>query len=446
MGWAFVGCSGSKELQNPAPAWVQGLPMEPSHYIGIASAPKASFPGRAMEVAKERALGDLARTIAVKVATTTSLNTLQMDERVSSSFRENSTSTSGADLEGYELAGTWESETEAWAFYRLNRARWAAIVAERKAAATDVAMGFYLSAREAVAAGDVLTAVDRYLRGMEALQPYWGELNTGQLPDGSTLTVDRACLDGITELVAGLRLEAGSDEVELGFQQQFRGTLTVQAFSNHLAVAQLPLHYRYDRGTLPRTGTQPTNSDGILEIPLQGFESGIDRSEVIVTMKLAEALSDGHLTGAASLLEGLALPELRVPVRLLSPAVYVEARERMFGSPMSANRLGVADALTEALHAQGWVVTDIESEADLLLDIESDTEKAGSGNGFHTAYLNARVKVIDARNGNLILQKNLDRIKGVQLDWDAAGNAAYDKAGREIKGRFLSDLVESLYR
>jgi hypothetical protein len=211
-------------------------------------------------------------------------------------------------------------------------------------------------------------------------------------------------------------------------------------------VAQLPLHFRYDRGTLPRTGTQPTNNDGILEIPLHGFESGIDRSEVVVTMKLAEALSDGHLTGAASLLEGLALPELRVPIRLLSPAVYVEARERMFGSPMSANRLGVADALTEALHAQGWVVTDLESEADLLLDIESDTEKAGSGNGFHTAYLNARVKVIDARNGNLILQKNLDRIKGVQLDWEAAGNAAYDKAGREIKGRFLSDLVESLYR
>lgn len=442
-----AGCGGARNLQATAPEWVTNLPVDPGSYLGIASAPKASYPGRAMEVAKERALGDLARTISVKVASTSSLNTLQQDDLIRSSFREQSQSTSDADLEGYELVGTFESDTECWAYYRLSRARWAQIVAARKAAATEVALGFYDSAREAVRQGDPITAIDRYLRGMEALRPFWGELNEGTTAAGERIVVDRACLDGITSLIAGLRLEPAAESVELTFGGGFGADLAIQAFSNDRAVANLPLSYRYNRGTLPRTGTMTTNPDGLITIPLRGFEPQLNSSNVRVDIRLADALSDGHLEGAAAMLEGLALPSVDIPIRITKPSVCIESRESMYGSPLGANRLGVADAVAEALHQQGMQLTESCTDADLLLEIESDTERNGAApGGFHTAYLNARVRVVNNRTGDLILQKNLDRVKGVQLDWDAAGIAAYDKAAREIKGRFINDLVESLYR
>jgi len=442
-----AGCGGARNLQATAPEWVTSLPIDPGSYLGIASAPKASYPGRAMEVAKERALGDLARTISVKVASTTSLNTLQQDDLIRSSFREQSQSSSDADLEGYELVGTFESETECWAYYRLSRARWAQIVAARKAATTEVALGFYDSAREAVSQGDPMTAIDRYLRGMEALRPFWGELNEGTTSSGERIVVDRACLDGITTLIAGLRLEPAAESLELKFGSGFQADLAIQAFSNDRAVPNLPLSYRYNRGTLPRTGTLTTNPDGLISIPLQGFEPQLTSSNLRVDIRLADALSDGHLEGAAAMLEGLALPAVDIPIRITKPSVCIESRESMYGSPLGENRLGVADAVAEAIHQQGMQLTESCNEADLLLEIESDTERNGAApGGFHTAYLNARVRVINNRTGDLVLQKNLDRVKGVQLDWESAGIAAYDKAGREIKGRFVNDLVESLFR
>ena len=148
------------------------------------------------------------------------------------------------------------------------------------------------------------------------------------------------------------------------------------------------------------------------------------------------------------MLEGLSLPALDILISLMKPVVCIQSSEFIYNQPMNGNRLGITDALAEALHQQGFQVTESCRDAGLVLEIESDTERHGSAaaGGFHTAYLNARVRVIHGESGNLILQKNLDRVKGVQLDWDAAAIAAYDKAAREIKGRFVTDLVESLYR
>lgn len=446
--FGLCGCKSGQNIQASAPEWTQNLPMDPGYYVGIASAPESSYPGRALEVAKERALGDLARTISVKVESSSALNTLQQDDRIRSSFREQSQSTSNADLEGYELMGTWESDASSWAYYRLSRVKWAQIVAARKAAAIEIAIGFYESALQAVQEGDVLTGIDRYLRGMEALRAYWGELNEGGTSSGERIVVDRACLDGITEILASLRIEPSKNSLELSFANRFQEELTVQIFSHHLAVANLPISYRYHRGTLPRTGTLTTNPDGLVAIPVQGFEPQLSHSSIEIRLRLAETLSEGHLEGAAMMLEGLSLPALDIPISLMKPVVCIQSREFIYNQPMNGNRLGITDALAEALHQQGFQVTESCRDAGLVLEIESDTERHGSAaaGGFHTAYLNARVRVIHGESGNLILQKNLDRVKGVQLDWDAAAIAAYDKAAREIKGRFVTDLVESLYR
>jgi len=43
------------------------------------------------------------------------------------------------------------------------------------------------------------------------------------------------------------------------------------------------------------------------------------------------------------------------------------------------------------------------------------------------------------------MQKNLERIKGVQLDRIKAGQESYRKAAIEIKGRFTSKFVGALY-
>ena len=266
---AAAGCGGQRQLSSAAPPWVTERPMVPGYYLGIASTSKAQHPFNAEEVAKSRALSSLAGEISVRVEASSVLNTLQRDARVSQRFEEDIRSSSEEDLEGYELVAIYESADEVWAYYRLHKATYDRIKAERKAAAVAVAAGFYTAGLEAERQRDVASALDRFVRGLSALERYWGEVNLWQEGGGETVAVDQACLIAINRVLNNLRLEPADPEVVLGFGTRYRGELVVQTLLEGGAVANLPLIARYSRGTLPHRNVVRTNGDGIAVVATQ---------------------------------------------------------------------------------------------------------------------------------------------------------------------------------
>jgi hypothetical protein len=105
----------------------------------------------------------------------------------------------------------------------------------------------------------------------------------------------------------------------------------------------------------------------------------------------------------------------------------------------------LSEALRAALSERGCALTEDVRTADLRITIEADTREAGSGSGFFTATLDASV-VIRGVDNAVILQRNLERVKGVQLNFESASAEAYRKAGQELRGAFLDELLKSLYR
>jgi hypothetical protein len=103
------------------------------------------------------------------------------------------------------------------------------------------------------------------------------------------------------------------------------------------------------------------------------------------------------------------------------------------------------NSIAQGLSDQGVTWVQSRKDADLILELSADTRNAGSGSGFFTAKLNASV-VLKTPDGQPVLQQNLEEIKGVQLDWEGAHQEAYRKATLEIKGRFMRELVNALYK
>ena len=437
------GCGGQRELAAAAPPWVQERPAMPGYYLGIASVTKSQYPFNAVEAAKQRALNALAGEISVKVEATSVLNTFQENTRVTQRFEEDIRSSSEEDLEGHELVGTYEGADEVWAYYRLHKATYDRIKAERKNAAIAVAAGFYEAGLQAEQQRDVAGALDRFVRGLAALEKYWGEVNLWQHTGGKQVAVDQACLNGLNRVLNGLRLEANERDVALGFASHYRGDLAVQVLLEGGPVANLPLVARYSRGTLPHRTLVRTNADGMASISLDGFDPGLRRTELRVHIDVDELMPEMPALAVQALIEGLAAPELVVPVELIEPVVFVSGREFVFGQP--ARTRALQQALSTALSERGVRITEAEGEADLIIELEADTQQGGQGQGFHTALLNASVKLITA-DGDMILHKSLDRVKGVQLNWEGASQAAYSKAGMEIRGSFLQEMMESLYQ
>jgi hypothetical protein len=103
------------------------------------------------------------------------------------------------------------------------------------------------------------------------------------------------------------------------------------------------------------------------------------------------------------------------------------------------------NAIAQGLSSRGIDWVESRKAADLILELDADTREAGSAAGFFTVMLNASA-VLKTPDGRPVLQQNLEDVKGVQLNWEAAHAEAYRKAQLEIQGSFLKKLIQALYQ
>ena len=437
----FSACGGAKNWTDP-PEWVMHRPVSSSYYIGVSSASKTQYGEDANATAKKRALADMAGQIRVSIKSTSTLITTQFKGIAGQNFAEQISSASAEDLEGYEQVGTYEYATDFWAYYRLSKAKYERIRNERKMARLEVAGGYWISAENARIEGRVAAALDFYIRGLEAIQEYWSELNEWNVP-GGTLDLGRACHDGISRVLSDLSLQADASTLRLSFSDRYQGTLECKALFAGAPAAQIPIWSRYNRGTLPKTASLSTNSEGICTFEIGQFEQGIKSGEIRLEIRMDDLSPRLKDSPVQQLVQDLPTPSVTIPILLVTPTVHLQTVERINGRLSASSQL--KNAIAQGLNTRGIQWVERAADADMFLEMEADTREAGSASGFHTAMLNASV-LLKNREGRPILRQNLIDVKGVQLDWPKAHDAAYRKAQTEIEGVFLDNLIEALYQ
>jgi hypothetical protein len=434
-------CGGTQKWADP-PDWVLQRPTLSGYYIGVSSASKMQFGADADATAKKQALADMAGQIRVVIESTSILHTTQFQGVAGQNFSERISSASAEDLEEYELIGTYEGATDHWAYYRLSKATYERIRNQRKMATLEVAGGHWMSAENARNEARVAAALDFYIRGLETLEDYWGELNEWSTPGGS-VALDRACLDGISQVLADLSLQPGTSTLRLSFSDRYQGTLACKALFAGATAAQIPVWSRYNRGTIPKTASLSTNSEGLCTFDIGQFEPGIKNAEMRLEIRMDDLSPRLKDSPVQRLIQGLPTPTVTVPITLETPKVHLHTVERINGKPSASSQL--KNAIAQGLNARGIQWVERAADADMVLELEADTREAGSASGFYTAMLNASA-VLKNSEGQPILRQNLTDVKGVQLDWNKAHDAAYRKAQDEIEGGFLKKLIEALYQ
>ena len=434
-------CGSTQKWADP-PDWVLQRPTLSGYYIGVSSASKIQFGADADATAKKRALADMAGQIRVVIESTSILHTTQFQGVAGQNFSERISSASAEDLEEYELIGTYEDATNHWAYYRLSKATYERIRNQRKMATLEVAGGHWMSAENARTEGRVAAALDFYIWGLETLEDYWDELNEWSTPGGS-VALDRACLDGISQVLADLSLQPATSTLRLSFSDRYQGTLACQALFAGAPAAQIPVWSRYNRGTLPKTASISTNSEGLCTFDIGQFEPGIKSAEMSLEIRIDDLSPRLKDSPVQRLIQGLPTPTVTVPITLETPKVHLHTVERINGKPSASSQL--KNAIAQGLNARGIQWVERAADADMVLELEADTREAGSASGFYTAMLNASA-VLKNSEGQPILRQNLTDVKGVQLDWNKAHDAAYRKAQDEIEGGFLKKLIEALYQ
>lgn len=436
-------CSSNKNVVV-IPSWVNERPINQAYYIGIATVSKHEYPYNAMDVARENALNSLAREIRVQVNSESVLSTLQVNHWVEESFASNITSTVAEDLEGYTLMGSYEDESEVHVYYRLSKAEYARILAERKRVALGIAYGHYLDAERLLKEGSIPLAIERYLIGLDAMSKYLAEENPYVGEDGVEFKLDRALLKGLTEGITKFEIECMYETIEVTLSDNYTKSIKVSVSHEGMYVGGVPLSYNYSRGRVPIRGQATTSGDGLATIVLNDFYPGTKHSILEVELDVQGLVSILQpLSPLKPLVENLNSAPLLVPIELEPPKIRVVGSEKLFGKKVKNKTL--IPAIKAELIEHGVDIVDNTVDDALVLRVQADTRIGGEGRGFYTAFLNATLSLKDSE-GSLVMQKTLDNVKGVQTERKRAGEEAYRKASKKVLGRFIETFVDALYQ
>lgn len=443
----MAACTPRLDLQEApvpsAPQWVESRPMSGMYYTGIGVAQKSANVNF-QRLARENALSDLASEIKVNVSTNSLLYTLEREYKFEQEFRETVRVSSNLELEDFEMVDSWEDDHSFWVYYRLSKQEYADRQRARRESAQNLALDFYAKGQAAETTHQFQPAADSYLRGLQALEAFWGEQNSIEF-QGRNILIDNALFTSLRDLLSQVSIEV-ENGLELNYQNGFKTTASLRVADSQTSfpLEGVPLKYEYF-GTFGRhRGKITTNADGRSEIPINDAEK--ERStNVLVASVDTELLFEPFQSDRfmRRLTEPLRSASAQFPITYKAPTVQLISTEKNLGQAMSTSPLSAA--IKTSLVRRGVRFLENGNGADLAMTIRSDTKSRGMEQGFYTTTLEIDIDIRNIATGERVYSVSRSDIRGVDLDYERAGMKAYQNITRNIESELMRRLVNDLF-
>ena len=101
--------------------------------------------------------------------------------------------------------------------------------------------------------------------------------------------------------------------------------------------------------------------------------------------------------------------------------------------------------LTKKIVNQGFTVSSSKSDADLVCIINADTKKGTENSGVFVSYMTVSFFIKNKKTQKVIYTTKLIDVKGVQLDYEKAGEDAYKKSFKKIDKKILPEMQEVVF-
>ncbi|MFY7918499.1 MAG: hypothetical protein ACOVOF_04195, partial [Chryseotalea sp.] len=108
------------------------------------------------------------------------------------------------------------------------------------------------------------------------------------------------------------------------------------------------------------------------------------------------------------------------------------------------NNFQITNKLKNLLANSGFEFTSNLKQADLVLDVNADTEKGSVNGSIHITYLTGLIKVALAKEDKVIYSTTLDRIKGYGLDFERSSQDAYNRSLETLEKERFSELLNTI--
>ncbi len=158
------------QAQTAKPEWILKYPINSDFFVGIAYADKKL--DNYMEAAKSRALQSLANEITVKIIGQTSLQTIEINQKVKQSYISSVTTETIKELEGYELVDSWQDKNQYWVYYRLSKKSYYQAKKDKANSALQIAKNYMMLGNENFNTSNYNQGINYYFMATNQIQNY----------------------------------------------------------------------------------------------------------------------------------------------------------------------------------------------------------------------------------------------------------------------------------
>ncbi|WP_276374113.1 LPP20 family lipoprotein [Chryseolinea sp. H1M3-3] len=425
------------------PSWLKTTPYQDGYYTGIGHSIKNGS-NNYIQAAKKSALDDLVSEIKVNVSSTSILNQIEVDKKLSEQYEQIIQTTAADEIEEFELVDAWEDASNYWVYYRLSIARYRQIKEEQKRNAKILAMDYLQKGKQAENNGERLQAMSFYFQAFRSIEKYLGEAIPVTIESREVLLGNEiyASLQGVLNKIT-VQVEPAEILVNRRVNQTAQTVITKCSYNDSAQpVKSLPLHASFKKGEGDIYPRYKTDDNGQTKILI----NKIDSKEIDQTIELKvdiDALSGAGESPIYTLVtKTLRVPSAHVMLKVQRPMVYLTSEEKSFGLDKSNEQ--ITNKLKNLLARNGFEFTNTRASADLWFDVKSDAEKGSVTGSIYVTYLTSVIKVLAVKEGKEIYETTLDRIKGYGLDYDKSSVDAYNKAVETLEKERINELLNTV--
>ena len=444
----FILASCSPKVHTPdpeslKPSWLKTTPYQDGYYTGIGHSVKNGS-NNYVQAAKKSALDDLVSEIKVTVSSTSILNQIEVDQKLSEQYEQIIQTTAADEIEEFELVDAWEDPANYWVYYRLSIARYRQIKEEQKKNASILATDYLLKGKQAEKNNERLQAISFYFQALRSIEKYLGEPIRVTMEDQEVL-LGNEIYASLQSILNKINIHLNPSEILVNRRvNQSAQTVVAKSIYSDLAmpVVALPLHASFEKGAGDIFPTYKTNESGQTKILLNKIGSK-DLEQTIEVKVDIDALSGSAASPIYALVaKTLRLPSANVVLKVQRPIVYLTSEEKSFGYSKSNDQ--ITNKLKNLLANNGFEFTESRGAADLWFDVKSDAEKGSITGSIYVTYLTSVIKVLAVKEGKEIYATTFDRVKGYGLDYDKSSVDAYNKAVEALEKEKMGELLNTV--
>ncbi|NND76563.1 MAG: LPP20 family lipoprotein [Flavobacteriales bacterium] len=421
------------------PDWLKNRPSGNYDYIGIGAASKIRNPDDYTHVAKNNALSDLSSEISVTVRSNSFLYVLDRNYKFDEEFTQGIQTFSDQNLEGFQFMDSWETEFEYWVFYKLDKALYKENFESRRKESINLSYDLFQKGKEQKDLGDIGGALQMFTKGLATLKEFWGESNSVSAEDGE-IFLENEILFELQSMMNDISILPSDDKVILSLYNDYKSNfeLNISHKNKPLKNAKATFAFKGERSTVEHDFISNENGKAYVEVRNVRKD---DRSNALEVGLDLEYWLDNASQIEKEILKIVRPKQLSIPIILEKPTFFIKSTEINLGIEMGTAL--ISNVIKNGLTQKEFKLTNNLNEADLILQLNASTEKAGTSYSFYVAHCDMEMKVLN-NQGNVVYQNALHDVKGLNMDFEQAGIKALSNVAEKVKRNMLKDMINSV--